>query len=58
MKIAIQSEKIFIASHAVDFRHGIDGLCTLVVENMQQNLKNNYFRCPSGITANLLNLSR
>lgn len=37
MKIAMQSEKIFIASHAVDFRRGIDGLCTLVVEDMQQN---------------------
>lgn len=37
MKISMQSEKIFIASKAVDFRSGIDGLCALVVEDMKQN---------------------
>lgn len=37
MKIAMQSDKIFIASKAVDFRRGIDGLCALVIEDLQQN---------------------
>ena len=37
MKIDLQSEKIFIASQAVDFRCGIDGLCVLVAEELEQN---------------------
>jgi len=37
MKIALQSEQIFIASKAVDFRFGIDGLCALIVEDMKQS---------------------
>lgn len=37
MKVALQSEKIFIASCAVDLRRGIDGLCALVVEDMHHN---------------------
>ena len=37
MKIAMQSDKIFIASRAVDFRRGIDGLCALVIEDLKQN---------------------
>ena len=32
-----KSEKIFIASKAVDFRFGIDGLCELIVEDMKQS---------------------
>jgi transposase len=37
MQLALQSGKIFIASKAIDFRAGIDGLCALVIEDMQQN---------------------
>lgn len=37
MEIALQSEKIFIASKAVDFRSAIDGLSAIIVEDM--NLK-------------------
>lgn len=33
----MQSDKIFIASKAVDFRRGIDGLCALVIEELKQN---------------------
>jgi len=36
MNIAMQSEKIFIANKAIDFRKSIDSLCALVVE-MQQD---------------------
>ena len=43
MKIDLQSEKIFIANKAVDFRRGIDGLCTLVVEELQQNPGNGIY---------------
>jgi transposase len=37
MKLSLQSEKIFIASKAVDFRRGVDGLCALVIEDLQQS---------------------
>lgn len=37
MNIDLQSEKIFILNQAVDFRRGIDGLCSLVVEELEQN---------------------
>jgi transposase len=36
MEIALQSEKIFIANKAIDFRKAIDGLCALVVEELQK----------------------
>lgn len=36
MEIALQSEKIFIANKAVDFRKNINGLCALIVEEMQK----------------------
>ena len=36
MQIALQSEKIFIANKAIDFRKAIDGLCALIVCEMQQ----------------------
>lgn len=35
MEITLQSEKIYIASKAVDFRKSIDGLASIVVEEMQ-----------------------
>lgn len=38
MEIALQSEKIYIASKAVDFRKSIDGLASIVVEQMQKEL--------------------
>jgi transposase len=36
MEIALRSEQIYLASKPIDFRKGIDGLCALVVEEMQQ----------------------
>jgi transposase len=36
MEIALQSKKIYIASKSVDFRKSINGLCVLVVEEMQK----------------------
>jgi len=36
MEIALQSEKIFIANKPIDFRRAIDGLCVLIVEDMQK----------------------
>jgi len=43
VKLSLQSEKIFIASKAIDFRRGIDGLCTLIIEDMQQNPNNGIY---------------
>jgi len=37
MEIALQSEKIFIADKPIDFRRAIDGLCALVVEELQKD---------------------
>jgi transposase len=37
MKVSLQAETIFIASKAVDFRRGVDGLCSLVVEDLKQS---------------------
>jgi transposase len=37
MKISFDSEKILVASKPIDFRCGVDGLCALVVEDMQQD---------------------
>lgn len=37
MKIGLESDQIFIADQAIDFRRGIDGLCALVIERLQQN---------------------
>lgn len=36
MQIALESEKIFIANKPIDFRKAIDGLCALVVDDMQK----------------------
>jgi transposase len=36
MEITLQSDQIFIADKPVDFRKSIDGLCALVVEEMQK----------------------
>jgi transposase len=36
MEIALRSEQIYLANKAIDFRKGIDGLCALVVEEIQQ----------------------
>jgi transposase len=36
MEIALRSEKIYIANKSVDFRRSIDGLCALIVEEMQK----------------------
>jgi len=36
MEIALSSEKIYIASKPIDFRKSIDGLCALIVEEMQK----------------------
>lgn len=36
MQIALKSEQIFIADKPIDFRKAIDGLCALIVEDMQQ----------------------
>lgn len=36
MEITLQSEKIYIADKAVDFRRSIDGLASIVVEQMQK----------------------
>lgn len=32
MKIHLQSEKILVANHAIDFRKSLDGLCALIRE--------------------------
>jgi transposase len=37
VKISLQAEKIYIASQAIDFRVGVDGLCALVQEDLQQS---------------------
>lgn len=37
MEITLQSEKIYIASKAVDFRKSIDGLATAVIEETQKD---------------------
>lgn len=37
MNITLQSEKILVANKPVDFRCGVDGLCALVIENMQES---------------------
>lgn len=36
MEIALRSEKIYIANTSIDFRKGVDGLCALIVEEMQK----------------------
>jgi transposase len=36
MEITLQSKKIFIASKPIDFRKAIDGLCALVVDELQK----------------------
>jgi IS66 Orf2 like protein. len=36
MEIALRSEQIYIANKPIDFRKGIDGLCALVVEELQR----------------------
>jgi hypothetical protein len=41
MEISLSSQKIFIASKAVDFRSAIDGLSAIIVEDMK--LKPAYF---------------
>jgi transposase len=42
MEIALQSEKIFIANNAIDFRKSIDGLCALIVEMRKEPNKGIY----------------
>lgn len=37
MKIYIQSEKIYIANQAIDFRKSIDGLCSMVIELLEED---------------------
>ncbi len=37
MNLTLQSEKILVANKPVDFRCGVDGLCALVAEGMQQS---------------------
>lgn len=36
MEITLRSEKIYIANKPVDFRRSIDGLCVMVIEEMQK----------------------
>ena len=36
MEITLQAEKIYLANKYVDFRKSINGLCALVVEEMQK----------------------
>ena len=43
MEIALQSDKIYIANKPVDFRKSIDGLCALVVEEMQKEPGNGIY---------------
>jgi transposase len=52
MEIALRSNKIYIANNPVDFRKSIDGLCALVIEEMQQKpsdgiyiFYNKHFNC-------------
>ena len=43
MKITLESEKILVANKAVDFRSGVNGLSSLVVEDMKQNPNNGLY---------------
>ena len=43
MEIALRSEKIYVANKPVDFRKGIDGLCALVIEEMQMEPGNGVY---------------
>lgn len=37
MQINIEAEKVLVANKAVDFRQGLNGLCALVVSELQEN---------------------
>jgi transposase len=43
MEITIHSEQIFISNKPVDFRKSIDGLCSLVIEDMQRKPGNGVY---------------
>jgi len=43
MEIGLQSEEIYISNKPVDFRKSIDGLCSLIVEDMQKKPGNGVY---------------
>jgi len=43
MQLKIDSPKIWLATGAVDFRYGIDGLCQIIQTNFQMDLKDSLF---------------
>jgi len=43
VEIALRSERIYIANKPVDFRRGVDGLCALIVEEMQKDPGNGVY---------------